>query len=752
MISLKQTVLTILIVLVYFTGLFASPERSGTLEGVVLDASTNEPVAHVYLHLDEINRSATTDRNGNFRISSIPGGQYSLSLHRIGYQNRSISVTIEPDQENEIEIILFQRVIRGEDVEVVADAQEVTGAHLHDASIKVTGDELRRNLGATISETLSRKPGFAQRSMGAATTRPVIRGLGDERVLILRDGERTGDVSSTSADHSVSIDPISTNEIEVARGPSALAYGSNAIGGVVNVVRNQIPTSVPSSLSGTATLQGSSVNSGLSGAGQLFIPHNDYVFTVDLNGRLGNDYRSPEGRIDNSGYATTNSSAGVSYIRPWGYSGLSVSTYLSDYGIPPDPDGGHPNGVDIEMRQIQIDNKNEFLIRNSFLRLLEVSASYRYYNHKEFETAEIIGTEYITNTGNIKVNARHHDLGFFKNGRFGFEGEIRDYIVIDRANIETTSFSGALYAIQEADAGRFHFEFGTRFELQHVLPREERFSQLIGQIERRTFAGLATSVSAVYNLGNGWNIGSVLMHSYRPPSSEELFSQGPHIAAYTFEIGNPELNPERGLGTELFLSYSGSAINATLTGYHNYFSNYIYPRDTGRESVPFPNLNEFQYEAVKAEISGFEFESELSLTSRLTANLTASYTQGTREISDEEKEDTGIEDDHGPLPMIPPFSSSAGLNYTFGAVTLGSNVRYSAKQNRISQFETPTDDYILVDLNAQYRFTSANNLLHTFSFGVQNLLNQEYRNHLSRLKDIFPEPGINFNLLYRVYF
>lgn len=752
MVQLKTFIISLILSIGICATLYAGDERAGSLSGVVVDAATEEPVAHVYLHLEEINRSAITDRNGGFRISSIPAGEYRLSLHRIGYMSRTIIVTIEANRENEIEISLSPRLIRGDDVVVVADAGEVTGAHLHNASIKVSGDDLRRNLGTTISETLSSKPGFAQRTMGAATSRPVIRGLGDERVLILRDGERTGDVSTTSADHAVSIDPISTNEIEIARGPSALAYGSNAIGGVVNVVRNQIPTSVPTTISGTGTLQGSSVNNGLSGAGQLFIPHNDFVYTLDLNGRLGGDYRSPAGRIDNSGYASTNSAAGVSYIRPWGYSGLSLSTYISDYGIPPDPDGGHPNGVDIEMRQVQVDNRNEFLIRDSFFRLLETSLSYRFYNHKEFETATIVGTEYTTNTASLKLDARHQDIGFFKNGRMGFWGEVRDYIVIDRANIETTSFSGALYTIQEADAGRFHFEFGTRLELQHVLPREERFSQLIGQIESRTFAGLASSASAVYDLGSGWNLGTVFMHSFRPPSSEELFSQGPHIAAYTFEIGNPELNPERGLGTELFLSYSGSAMSMNLSGYYNRFNNYIYPRDTGRESVPFPSLNEFRFEGVEAELFGVEFESEISLSSRLTATLMASYTEGIREISEEEREETGIEDKRGPLPMIPPFSSAAGLQYSLNRISFGANVRYSAKQNRVAQFELPTDAHTLVDLNAQYRFSSANNLLHTFSFGVQNLLNQEYSNHLSRLKEIFPEPGISFNVLYRVYF
>lgn len=727
-------------------------DSTGEVAGYIVDAESQDPIPFVYLHLEGINRNTSTDRNGKFRFSNLPGGNYTLYLHRLGYASKSYSFSVSANQSVNITVEMNQSILTSGSIEVTAQGGELRGSNLEHASIKITGSDLRRNLGTTLSETLSNKPGFEQRTMGGATARPVLRGLGDERLLILQDGERTGDVSSTSSDHAVTIDPIGAEEIEIARGPAALAYGANAIGGVINVVKNQIPNTMPGGISGTATVQGSSTNTGLSAAGFLSIPKNDFVYTLDLNGRYGSDYRSPLGKIDNSNFLTTNSSAGVSYIRPWGYSGIGVSTYISSYGIPPDPDGGHPNGVNVDMTRIQVENRNEFLINNSFFKLVETQLSYRFYNHKEFEAENIIGTEYFVNSVNASVKTSHQDIGFLNDGRAGVWAEFKDYVVIDRANIETRSFSGSAYSIQETDFGPLHVELGARLEASIVQPKEERFSQLIGDIRERQFLGLATSASLIYDLGRGWNIGTVFMHSFRPPSSEELYSQGPHIAAYSFEIGNPELDPERGFGKELFIRRSAQTATFELSGFHNQFSNYIYPRDTGRESVPFPRLNEFIYEGTKAEIYGVEAQTEIQLTSRFVANASLAYTFGDRDISEEEKQVTGVENDRDPLPMIPPFTSSLGLSYSINQFSVGSRVRYTSDQTRVANFEEPTDSYTIVDLNAQYRFSSASNKFHTLSLNVNNLLNTEYRNHLSRLKEVFPEPGINISLLYRLYF
>lgn len=723
-----------------------------TVHGIVTDAESGDPVAHAYIHIEELNRHATSDRDGEFSLRNLPTGRYNLIVHRLGYASQSLTFTVDENPEIELQIALRPTPLTGGALEVVANQEDRRGSYLEHASIKLSASSLRRNLGSTLSETLSGQPGFEQRSMGPAPARPVIRGLGDERILILQDGERLGDFSASSPDHSVSIDPINADEIEIARGPSALIYGSNAIGGVINVVRNQIPTSIPSSTAGTATMQSSTVNNGVSLSGDLTIPMNNQVLNVELSGRYGDDYESATGKVSNSGYLTSNNTIGMSSIRPWGYSGISLSNFTTHYGIPPDPDGGHPNGVDIEMNRFQVESRTEYLLNRPFLKTLEAQLSYRYYNHKEFETSEIIGTEFTRNSINLNAKISHSEAGLLTKGVFGVWGEIDDTSVFDRFNIESAGYSAAVFTVQEFEKNWFHLDTGIRIELNTVVPAMDKPNSRIGHIRQRSFLGIATSASAIFRILENTHIGATYIHSFRPPSSNELFSEGPHVAAYSFEIGNPELEPERGIGKELFLRIKGTEYSFELTGYRNQFTNYLYPRDTGRENIFFPSLNDFQFTGVEALIYGAEIKTELQLTGSLVFHSSFSYTRGRRTLADDETTLLNSENTYGNLPMIPPFRINGGLSYSAGSFSFGGDVQLVGSQDQTDIFEEPTDSYKVINLKTEYRTSTNRNLLHTLSLRGNNLLNERYFNHLSRVKEIFPEPGRNVQLLYRLYF
>lgn len=747
-------IIPILSLLVLFSAfVHASAIKVVSLNGQIMDSETREPIPYVYLHLVEINRAATTGRDGRFQLNNLPEGSFTLLMHRIGYTDQKRTLRIDPEEEpGELTIMLQPSVLSGRTIEVIGRNDEIRGSHLQNASSAVIGTELRRNLGSTLSETLSSQPGFGQRAMGAAPSRPVIRGLGDSRVLILQDGERTGDVSHTTADHAVTIDPVTANEIEIARGPAALAYGSNAIGGVINVVRDQIPTSLHSSVTGVASLMGSSSNNGISGSGKIVMPVSEsMMLNMDLNGRYGDDYRTPSGRIKNTFNRSTNSGAGLSYIRPWGYTGLALTSYLSRYGIPPDPGGGHPQGVDIELARFQAESRSEILFEKRSFHSLETRLSYRYYNHKEFESADIIGTEYAAHTVNASIVGRHRGFGFMQQGTVGAWGEFQDYLVIDRGTLDATSLSGAVYAIQSARFGPWKIDAGLRLDVHHARPKRERTSLVIGEIRRRTFAGLASSASATYDMGKGWQSGATVLHSFRAPTMDELYSLGPHLAVYSFEIGNPGLESERGLAGELFLLHQSSRSRIKTSLYRNYFGNYIYPRNTGRPGSTDPNLIEYRFEAVEALMYGAEASLEVNVAKNFSMDGMFSYTHGERRVDEEESAITGLEGSVMPLPMIPPLSGSIGATWAPGKLNIGTRLRHSTAQSRLGEHETRTPGHTLVDLHALYMFSSGG-MLHTVSLRVDNLLNEEYFNHLSRIKELFPEPGRNVNLLYRVYF
>ncbi|MDX1641202.1 MAG: TonB-dependent receptor, partial [Balneolaceae bacterium] len=724
--------------------------NSSILSGTIVDAQSGEPVPFAYVHLEEINRAITADRNGEFQFQNVPPGTYTLAVHRLGFRDWHQEIEVGDDVQS-ITVSLQPVSLMGEEITVTGEFESTTGSRLEHASTKILGEELRRNLGTTLSETLQNEPGFSERSSGPAPGRPVIRGLGDERVLILQDGERTGDVSAQSADHAVTLDPMGAEEIEIARGPAALAYGANAIGGVINVVRNQIPTSVPNSVTGSVSLQGKTVNDGASGALDASVPLGKFAMNLDVNGRTGSNFSTPEGTVENSSIFNTQNTAGASYIGNNGYIGAAGSYFYSEYGIPPDPLGGHPSGVDIEMTKYQFDIRAERTFNNSFFRLAEGRYSFVNYNHVELESDGSVGTEFGNLTANASAKIHNKEWGIFDGGSMGIWGEWQDYAVFGVRTPDSNQYSTAAYVIQEGDAGDLHYEFGSRFEYILSKPKEERISSRIGELKQRSFAALATSASAIYAFTDELFIGSTFMHSFRAPTLEELYSEGPHLAAYSYEIGNPELDSERGIGLELFLRYRSNRFNAELAGYRNDFQNYLYARDTGEQSVADPSLNNYQFVGEEALIYGVEFSGDIQITNRLSIGGALSYTLAERDVSEEEQAITGYDEDTRPLPMIPPLQGSLYTRYSISNFTATVRYELSDKQTRLGEFETETDGYSLLNATLQYRF-STSGILHTVSLSGSNLLDTTYRDHLSRIKEVFPAPGRNISLLYRVYF
>lgn len=728
----------------------ALAENRYTLSGTITDAETGEPVSFAYVHIEELNRTVVADTDGYYELKNVPAGNFTLTIHRIGYRTQTKEIAIKEADET-IDIVLSSTVLGSQSIEVVGqNDRNVEGSNLEHASKKVFGSELRQNLGNTLSQTLANLPGFDERKMGGAPGRPVIRGLGGERVLILQDGMRSGDVSSQSSDHAVTIDPISAQEVEIARGPQALAYGANAVGGVINVVRNQIATTTPSKTTGNFTLNGETVNRGVSGALDLTAPVKDLAVSLSLNGRTAQDIYTPIGQTDNTYYRSTNNALGVSWIRDWGYVGGAFSSYFNNYGIPPDPQG-HPEGVDIEMEKFQYDLKSEVILNHDFINVLEGTFSLKNYTHKEIESSGALGTQFGLVTTNAELKAKHGELGFIDKGSFGIWGEMEDYAIIGASTPDANSYKLAAYLIEEADFNKLHLEGGLRFDWVMNKPVEDEPNSVIGYIRERKFPALSSSFAAIYSLNSQLSLGTSLLHSFRAPSLEELYSEGPHLASYSYEIGNPELDPERGLAKELFLRYQQTKANAEFTVFHNNFSNYLYARDTGEPNDRRPDLNNYQFVGEEAVLYGAELSGEFILRSNFVLNASMSYTLAERNVSESEQQTTGYNDDTRPLPMIPPLKSKFSLKYSKDGFELGSRVRLAAKQDRTGEFETSTEGYTLLDVFAQYRLDGGK-LLHTFSLNANNLLNQEYYDHLSRIKDLRPEPGINISLLYRVYF
>jgi iron complex outermembrane receptor protein len=739
-ISLLEIALVLVLVpSLFFAKVYAQTDRGrGVLVGLVVDKETREPLAWTALLITELNRSAVAHEDGRFRFLNLPPGEFSLKCLRLGYQTTVYKVAVMAGDTAEVLIEMASSPLTTETVVVVARSAGSLSTVIRPEEV-FAGRKLQQQLGRTIAETLNNEPGIAQRTMGPAPARPVIRGLGGDRLLILEDGGRTGDLSATSSDHALAIDPMTSERIEVIRGPAALVYGPNTLGGVINVVRGQIPSNPFDHWHGQIGLQGESVNDGISGSVAFIGPVGPFVMRVDGIVRRAEDIGTPRGALKNSDIHTRNGSFGVSNIGEWGYGGVSINAYRSKYGLPGGFVGAHPFGVRIDMRRTRYEGRLELLDPLPLVKRVEVVGNFTEYFHQEFEADGSIGTEFGVQTYHAGAMAFLDSWSMFSNGIAGVWSEYRDFAAGGFIfTPPTKEYTIASFLYEEVPLNDLTIQAAVRFDLRVVDPGAPRESRRIGTIARRTFANFSAGLSAIQNLNAGWFGGMSLMRSFRAPGIEELYSEGPHLAAYSFEVGNPTLQEEVGFGAEVFLRHVGASGRTQFSLFRNDIAGYIFPRNTGQINAR-TLLPVYQYSGRPALMYGGELAFDWQIASSLSISGTVSYVHGT------------LKDTRTPMAMMPPLNGKLNVRWNSAGVTVGAILRGATRQDRVDEFEEPTAGYLLQDAYVQYQIMRTN-ILHTVVMTVENLTNQLYRMHLSRVKSVMPEPGRNFKLYYRLFF
>lgn len=718
---------------------FAQTINVGTLEGIVLDGSSDQPLENSIVKIIELDKFDVSDKNGIFEFKSIPFGDYNIEISYVGYKTTKTSIKINSEINTGLLVHLFTLPFETSTVVVTGLHTNTKFDDMNEFINALKGKELQRELGLTLASTLKNETGLAIRSMGPAPARPIIRGLSSDRIAITEDGIQTTDLSATSPDHAVSVEPFTIDRIEVIRGPKVLLKNPTTMGGVVNIIRNEIPKEIPRSFSGNVGFYGESVNSGYLGGMNAQLPIGKFVLRGEATKRRADDLSTPIGNLMNSDIATDNFSAGLSYIDGWGYTGVSIREFKSDYGVPGGFIGAHPNGVDISMLKRQINGKIKYLINSKSFEDIEFQLSRDYYKHTEYERSDIIGAQFVIYNlrGNLDISNRK--LGFLDFGTTGLSFEARDFNIggyVFTPPTKSLKLSG--YSFQTFELSDFSFETGFRISLDEFHPDDLNPSTKNEIIVDRKFFSYSLSLSTLYSINRTISLGININKTSRVPTIEELYSAGPHLAAYSYEIGNQNLESESGIGTELFSYLKTDDIFLMLTFFRNDFSYFITPRNTGYINSQ-TLLPIYQTEGVNALFYGFESYFELKLFEYFTFSNSFSYTYGNFKKTDD------------PLPQIPPLKNIIQLKYLNGNFITGISSEIAAAQNRVDLFETPTVGYAVFNAFIQFSLETGS-MIHNISLNGENLLNKEYRNHLSRVKVIMPEAGINFKLSYRLYF
>jgi iron complex outermembrane receptor protein len=725
----KRTTLFVLLVL--SAGALAA-QTSGTLTGKVT-TGTGAAVGGAEVQLVDLHRTTSTDAAGVYKFNAVPAGRHIVQVtsSREGSSVRTIDTS---GASTTLDIPIDLGVHREEIVVSAAGGPQVASETAQPINV-VTGTDLQARMQPTLGETLAQEPGVTSTGFVPGASRPIIRGFSGDRIRILEDGVGTGDASNVSQDHNVSVDPINARSIEIVRGPATLLYGSNAIGGIVNVLDDRIPSTAPGkALTGSLDLRGSSNANERNGALSLDGGSGMFAWHGNISKRTTDDYDTPIGKLFNSDIDTKSGAVGASLVGADGFLGLSYGGYDTNYGVSDAGPGNVPDEVvRIDMRNRRWDLRSDYNLGGGPFSGIKVRFGHTNYAHSEINDG-VPDITFFNRYNEGRIEATHQALGELT-GSIGVQYSRRNFFTEGEESLvpPTVTKNMAAFLFEEAGKGTWRLQFGGRYEHQDVTVVSDEFPD-------RKFNNLSGSVSAVYVPNADYSASASLSHSVRAPVAEELYINGPHDATFQFEIGDANLKKESSNGLDLSLHKRTGTVTGTVSIYRTSFDGYIFQNPTGAVEEDLPVFVFAQHDA---DFYGAEAHADILLyhadPNHLALELTGDYVHAE------------LTSGGGPLPFIPPAHFGAGLRYQGQSLYLLGEARHASKQNRIAEFETPTNGYTLFNAAVGYRFIFGNTISDVMLRG-NNLTDKLARNHVNPLKDFVPLAGRDISLSYKLTF
>lgn len=673
--------------------------------------------------------------------------------------------------------------LRGDTIIVTTPGPDRAASELIGNASSLDREDLLENLRGSLGDTLDSEPGVATTFFGAGASRPVLRGLGAERVQVLTNGIGVIDASAASPDHQVTADGIDAEKVEILRGPAALAYGGQAIGGVVNVIDGLIAEELPEApASGDLFAAYNSVNEGTELAGRGQFTAGQLVFTLSGSMRDFDNYDIPDfaessllraleeaeeegeehseeeevqGTVENSFVETQTLAAGVSWVGENAFFGLAVRQQTAEYGLPghghehEGEEGGEEEGEEeeenpfIDLDQTRIDVRGGVSVENGFLTDVIGTLAIVDYEHTEFEAPGEAGTVYESEGVEGRVEFGH-TIGAL-NGAFGFQFIDKELNAFGEeafiSPTDTQSFGVFLYETKEKDNG-IGLEGGLRLETV------ELDNINFGTADFDLFSG---SFGVHRHYQNGFFLGGQLSYTERAPNESELFAFGPHLATDQFEVGDATLGKESGLnleGTARWSYETGSfGINLFVTEFSDF--TFLTPGQAVVDGIltdEGDGLPVFLFVQDDASFIGGEIYGELFVDD---GPLGADWEFGGSLDFVEADLDSG-----GNVPFVPPVTFNGDASAEWGPWELGAAITIAGDQDDPGAGALPTDGYTTLDLRGEVDLSD-------FGFGAdgteafieaRNVTDEEVRFATSVLKDLAPAPGQNIRIGVRVAF
>lgn len=600
------------------------------------------------------------------------------------------------------------------------------------------GEDLERRKAATLGETLGKEAGVQSSSFGPAVGRPVIRGQDGARVQVLSEGLASMDVSTVSVDHAVTVEPFLADQIEVLRGPATLLYGAGAVGGVVNVIDGRIPEAgAAAPISGRAQLGGDSAADTRFGMLRLEAGSESFVLRGDAYYRDADDYEIPDyaarepepdavdGVLPNSSFTSKGGALGGSFIGANGFVGMAVSSFKTNYGVPSEED------VRLDMDQTRVDLKAGLDDPFAGAENLRLRIGRNDYEHVELEGSEV-GTRFNNRELSGRIDVVHTEWAGW-NGAYGLSFSHRDFEAQGEEAFVPASVTSqwGLFVMERRQFDAWHVELGGRLDRQTIDPAE-----LSGEIDH---TGYSLSAGASYALSDVLSLTANIDRAARLPTAEEIYSDGPHAATQSYEIGDIDLQEEIANQFDLGLRLRGESFSGSAHLFHTRFRDFIYLADT---NLIEDNLPVRQWSQGDARFTGFELEGTWHLAETAYGHFDL------RGFGDHVRARLS---DGGDLPRIPQSRAGAEFRWHNEAWHASLGATHYFNQSRVAAFESETDGFSLIDASVEYAFETDAASFELYLKG-ENLGDQEARLHTSVLKDFAPLPGRNVQAGVRVYF
>jgi iron complex outermembrane recepter protein len=605
----------------------------------------------------------------------------------------------------------------------------------------ITKSELEQIQGTSLGDTLGGQPGVANSAFGPGAGRPIIRGQDGPRVQMLENGMGVNDVSRLSPDHRVATETMNAQQVEIVRGPATLLYGSGAIGGLVNVVSNRIPLAVPQTLRGEAGMKFSNnmrergLNASVAGGAD------NLAWALDAMDMRTRDYKFPgfavkddtssfSGTMPNSDTKSRDVGLGAAWIGDGASIGASFNTLRSRYGVPGEE-------AYLPLSQDKVDVRAAFQPGGVVTDVVFKLSNNRY-EHSEVELPSNETAVTFKNKGTeLRTELTHAPLGGWR-GTAVVQTSTRDFSALSPdGEFELVqpnkTRATALALVEERDFGAVALDLGARVERERHTPQTG---------VARSFNLTSLSAGGLWRFAPGYNAALTVSSNQRAPQPEELYTNGPHEATATFEIGDANLRRETSRAVDLTLRKTQGPVRGSVSVFSQRFNDYVFAQfldtdgdgtadrvDDAGTVAPDGELLLLQYIQTKARFSGMEFELQAELPVKgLTARLfgdrvRASLSDGTA------------------LPRIAPQRLGIGLQYATGPWQLGTTVTRASAQNRVAPLETPTEGYTRVDLNAQWQAKLSEQQVLAVYLQLKNATDEQIRVHSSVLKDSVPQPG-----------